>query len=155
MACKRVVLAMSKSLFTALLVAATTSLVSAAPADKESTERVSYNTGESDAGWIELADPTPANHGRTFVVLDDNTKPLVRLRLAANAGKPLIHTVRVDYKDGSSRVIRVEKRLAKKPELLDLRGPRKIHCITVVSEGNAKAKYTLHGEPPPQAVARR
>ena len=146
---------MPKSLFTALLVAASTSLVSAAPADKESTERVSYKaTGESAAGWIELADPTPANHGRTFVVLDDNTRPLVRLRLAANAGAPLIQTVRVDYKDGTSRVIKVGKRLAKKPALLDLRGARKIHCITVVSSGTAKAKYTLHGEPSPQVAGR-
>jgi hypothetical protein len=144
---------MMKSLLPALIVAATASLVSAAPADRESTERVSYKpTAARDTGWIELADPTPANHGRTFVVLDD--KPLVRLRLAAGSGKPLIRTVRVDYSDGTSRVIKVGKRLARTGELLDLRGARKVHCITIVSAGNTKATYTLHGEPP-QAVARR
>jgi len=148
---------MSKHLLTAIFIAATTSLVSAAPADKESTERVSYKgkgAGSTD-GWVELADPTPASHGKTFVLVDDNTRPLLRLRLAAESGRPMIQTVRVDYSDGTSKVVKLRKRLDKHGSYVDLRGPRKIHCITVVSEGNSKAKYTLHGEPPPAAVARR
>ena len=146
---------MLKSAFAASLVS--TSIVSAAPVKQETADRVRYSAKAdptSADGWIELADPTPANQGRTFVVLDDATSSLVRLRLAAQTGRPKIHSVRVDYTDGTSRVVKIGKAIGKRPAYVDLRGARKVHCITVVSDGNAKAKYTLHGEPPTRMAGR-
>ena len=136
---------------------ASTSIGSAAPVKQETADRVRYSS-DSEApqsdGWLELADPTPASHGRTFVVLDDATSSLVRLRLAAQTGRPKIHSVRIDYADGTSRVVKIGKAIGKRPAYVDLRGARKVHCITIVSAGSAKATYTLHGEPPTRMAGR-
>jgi hypothetical protein len=149
---------MTKPLLTAFFLAATTALVSAAPGDKESTEpteRVSYKaTGASDDGVVELADPTPANHGRVFITVDEDTRPIARLRLAAHSGRPKILAVQIDTDDGKRRVIRVGKVLGKKAHYVDLRGPQKLVRIMVLSEGTAKAKYTMHGDAPSRVAGR-
>jgi len=62
--------------------------------------------------------------------------------------------VQIDTADGKHRVIRVGKVLGRKAHYVDLRGPQKLVRIMVLSEGNAKAKYTLYGEAPSRVAGR-
>lgn len=116
-----------------------------------SSEKVVARAGLD--GWIELGDPTPASHGREFIMIDDNVAPISRLRLDATAGRPKIISVLVHYRDGTKRNVKIDKVLTK-PEMIDLRGARSIRTICVVSEGRAKAMYAVHGEPPKSVAGR-
>ncbi len=154
-------IAMKITFLSALFLAGTVSLVSASPADKEATGRVSYTKAEpaqtaTNEPWIELASPTPASHGKEFIEVDDSSGPLVRLRIAAHAGRPTVRSVRIDYKDGTQRTVRLDKTIDKmKPAYVDLRGERKIDRVIVVSEGSSKALYTVEAEPARSHVAAR
>ena len=96
----------------ALLLAGAFSLVSAAPDDKETTERVSY-TGKAkkdvpqadEDGWVELATPTPASHGREFIFIDAQTAPLEQIRVTAAAGRPIVRSLLIEYRDHTRRVV--------------------------------------------------
>jgi hypothetical protein len=100
--------------------------------DKETTDRISYGkkAGDStvkdrDDPWVELASPTPASHGREFIIVNSETGPWVQLRIAAAAGRPRVRAIRIEYRDGSERLVRIDKLLDKKrPAYVDLRGPR-------------------------------
>ncbi len=140
----------------AVLVAGSSSLVAAAPAPRESTARVSYtdlnppapdDAGAQD-GWIELASPTPASHGREFITVEGDNS-FTRLRIAAATGRPIVRTVRVYYKDGTSRVVRVDKVLDKRRNsvaIVDLRGAHAIDQVIVNTERDSKGTYTVHAE---------
>jgi len=147
-----------------MLLAGATALVSAAPVDNETTERVSYKdkarrsapSATDDSGWIELASPTPASHGREYIEVDGDGVPLVRLRITGHRGRTTVHTVRVDFKDGTSRTVRLDKVVSKdKPAYVDLRGAKRVERLVVATERAAKAEYTVHGEPSGTGVARR
>ena len=155
--------AMRITALSAMLLAGATALVSAAPVDKETTERVSYKdkarrtapSATDDSGWIELASPTPARHGREYIGVADGV-PLVRLRIAGHLGRTVVRTVRVDFKDGTSRTVRLDQVVSKdKPAYVDLRGPKRVERLVVVTERAAKAEYTVHGEPSGTGIARR
>lgn len=155
--------AMRITALSAMLLAGATTLVSAAPGDNETTERVSYkdkarrDAPTTDAeGWIELATPTPASHGREYIEIDRSTGPLVRLRIGAAHGRTLVQTVRIDFPDGKSRTVRVGKLVSKtKPAYVDLRGPRHVVRVVVTTGRGTRAEYTLHGEPAGGPVAHR
>jgi hypothetical protein len=158
-------IAMKITVLSAVLVAGAVSLVSAAPEKKESTERVSYTEkGKRDTpkaspdteGWIELATPTPASHGREFIFVDEAVAPIEQLRITATANRPIVRSLRIEYRDGTQRVVRLDKVVdAKHPAYVDLRGPKRIERVTVVSEGSSKATYALHGAPARSGVATR
>ena len=146
-----------------MLLAGATALVSAAPVDNETTERVSY-TGKTrraapatnDDGWIEIASPTPASHGREFIEVDADTGPLVRLRIAGHTGRTVVQTVRIDFQDGKSRTIRLDQVVSQdKPAYVDLRGPHRVERVIVATERALRADYIVQGEPAGGAVARR
>ena len=145
-------IAMKITALSALLLAATTSFVSAAPNTAETTGRVSYTEKGERAkpaardAWIELASPTPASHGREYIAVDSDLGEIVRLRVDAHTGRPIVRTVRIDYADGKQRVVRIDKVLDHKhPVYVDLGAPRRIERIVVVSEGPSKATYTVEG----------
>lgn len=146
-----------------MLLAGATALVSAAPVDNETTERVSYTNkarraapATNDDGWIEIASPTPASHGREYIELDRDTGPLVRLRIAGHRGRTIVQTVRVDFQDGKSRTIRLGQVVSKeKPAYVDLRGPHRVERVVVTTERTARAEYIVQGEPAGGAIARR
>jgi hypothetical protein len=152
-------IAMTTTALSALLLALSASLVSAAPEDKETTERVSYSGKAQDAAadeaWVELASPTPASHGREFIQLDEDAGPFVRLRIDAVAGRPTIRTVRISYRDGKQRVVRIDKVLSAKPAVIDLGGPKRIERLVVVTEGSKKMTYSVRGERVRNSVAAR
>jgi hypothetical protein len=147
----------------ALLLTATVSLVSAAPDDKETTERVGYTDkaqrsrpkADSD-GWIELATPTPASHGREYFIIDPETRPLTQLRISAAAGRLTVRGVKIEFGNHKTRYVQLDKVIdAKHPAYVDLRGTQRVEHVTVTTEGSTRATYALHGEPANTGVARR
>jgi hypothetical protein len=127
------------------------SLVLAEPSDRESTERVSYDgrgqprAAVDDDGWFELATPTPASHGREFIVIEPDARPLARVRLTAVTGRPIVRAVRLELADGTSRTVRVDRALdAKHPHIIELPA-RAITSLVVISEGSKRATYGVSG----------
>src|SRR5262245_49855567 len=155
--------AMRITALSAMLLAGATALVSASPVDNETTERVSY-TGKprraapatNDDGWIEIASPTPASHGREFIEVDADTGPLVRLRIACHTGRTIVQTVRVDFQDGKSRTIRLDQVVSKdKPAYVDLRGAPRGGRVIGAAGRAPRAEYIVRGDPAGGAIARR
>jgi hypothetical protein len=154
--------AMKITALSAILLAGASALVSAAPEDRETTERVSYTSKARRAapasleGWIELASPTPASHGREYITVNDQAGPLVRLRISSHRGRVIVQTVRVDFDDGKSRTFRLDKVVTRdKPAYVDLRGPKRVERVVVATERAGRAEYTLHGEVSSGGIARR
>ena len=162
---------MRTALLTSLLLAGTASIVAAMPEREETTGRISYNNNRKpddrrkaddgrrrgepsgtkhaarDPGWIELASPTPASHGREFVVLGADAGRFDQLRVVASSGRPEVHTVRVDYLDGRRRVFEIDRVLdvRRGPAYLDLRGAHEIKQIIVASDRASRGSYVLEG----------
>ncbi|MDX2086586.1 MAG: hypothetical protein SFX73_01995 [Kofleriaceae bacterium] len=144
------------AVFTTMLLA-TTGLVSAEPVDRESTERFrlkdqpAVSRQEPDAeGWVELADPTPSNHGKEFIPVGANAGTFTRLRVDAHSGRFFLQSVRVDFKDGSRKVKRVDARLSRKgPKskrsvVMDFGHGREIRQIVVTTDRDTRGTYTVH-----------
>jgi hypothetical protein len=154
---------MQSTAITLVVVAATASLVSAAPAREETTGRISYNehavqqvVTDHEPGWIELASPTPASHGREFVLVGADAGTFTQLRLTVASGRPEIYAVRVDYQDGSHRVFEVNRVLEARhrPMYLDLRGAHELKQIVVVSDRRSIGSYVLEGNTTENVAAR-
>lgn len=138
------------------------SLVSAAPARKETTARISYSdrgtpqrSAASEPGWIELASATPASHGKEFVMVGADAGTFTQLRLTAASGRPEIHAVRVDYQDGSHKVFQVGRVLdaRRRPAYLNLRGPHELKQIVVTTDPRSSGSYVLEGNTGDPGVA--
>jgi hypothetical protein len=149
----------------ALLLTGAVSSASATPDKTESTDRVSYKGDtrraapgpESSAdGWIELASPTPASHGREFIAVDPKATAFVRLKIAAVSGRPKIEFVRVIFADGTQRVVRLDRIVSKqRAAFVDLKGARKIDRLVVDTRGSKKSTYVIHGEADKASIATR
>ncbi len=146
---------MRTSAIAAFLLAGLTATVAAQPDKKETVERVSLIDVGKDApeatlpadddGWVELADPTPTKHGKVFISVGAGAGTFSKLRLDAAKGKPYVKMVKIDFKDGPSRVVRLGKSLSKtKPTYVDLRGAREIQQIVVYGEPKSNGTYTVH-----------
>jgi len=150
------------TVLTCVLLAAVASFVSAAPVREETTRRISYNEHRRDApapevGWIELASATPASHGREFVMIGADAGAFTQLRITAASGRPEIHSVRVDYQDGSHKVFRVDRVLdaRRRPAYLDLRGAHELKQLTVVTLRRSSGSYVVEGNTSDTSVASR
>jgi len=138
---------------TCLLVAGAASFVSAAPGREENTERVSYKDTKPkppdatrNEDWVEIASPTPTSHGREFIEVGAGAGTFTRLRVEATQGRPIVRNVRVDYKNGDSRVFTVDKLLVKnRPAYVDLRGAHEIERIVVSADTDSHGKYRVLG----------
>ena len=133
---------MTKTAISSLFLAIAASVVSAAPAKDETAERVSYNdkadSREEPEGWVELASPTPAKHGRTYITVDGR---YAQLRI--DAKRPLVKSVRIVYADGKERTVKLR---GKKSSVIDL-AIEPIEHIVVISDYRAKGTYTVHAMP--------
>src|SRR5579859_6756802 len=96
----------TSALFTLILVG----VVGTAAAQHEPAEpsgRVSYTDTATQAkpaaaqqtGEVQLADPTPANHGTEFIVVGKDAGSFSQLRLAATNGKVIVRRVRIFFAD--------------------------------------------------------
>lgn len=153
---------------TFLFLAGAASLVSASPAREETTARISYSeTREAprarpviEPGWVELASPTPAKHGREFIMVGADAGAFTQLRLTAASGRPVIRSVRIHYADGRRRSYDVDKAIdaKRRPIYVDLLGPSAIRQVIVYSDKNSPGSYVVEansGEPSRRTIAKR
>jgi hypothetical protein len=137
---------MTKTAISALILAIAPSVVSAAPAKDETAERVSYNDekekSDSPDGWVELASPTPAKHGRTYITVDGR---YAQLRVDRHKGRPVVKTVRIVYSDGKQRTVKINSR--KRSSVIDLAAGSTIEHIVVTTDWRSKGTYTVSAMP--------
>lgn len=138
------------SIVSLVLVTGASAIVAAAPDDRETTERVGIKDPPPAAppadGWVELADPTPAKHGRVYITVGAGAGTFSKLRIDVAKGRPTVQQVRVDFKAGGRRVVRVEKTLhaTRKPSAyVDLKGAREIRQIVIDSDPHSRGEYTV------------
>lgn len=142
-------------LFT-LILAGAAGVAAAQPEPAEPSGRVSYTENgaatpaaaqQLTGGEVELASPTPANHGTEFVVIGKDAGAFSQLRLAAATGRVIVRRVRIFFDDGSSRAVQVDKILdsyKKKDATIDLKGVKSIDHVTVTTEPG-HGSYALYG----------
>lgn len=133
---------MTKTAISSVFVAIAVSVASAAPAKDETAERVSYSdkvsSDDSSTGWVELASPTPAKHGRTFIIVEGR---YAQLRLDIHQGRPVVNSVKIVYADGKQRVVKLAA--GKRSSLIDLAGAATIDHIVVDADRRSKGTYTV------------
>ena len=157
---------MRSAIVTYVLLATSAPMAAASPERGETTERISYNQNArpqqatppdpaTSRGWVELASPTPASHGREFIEVGADAGTFSQLRIAAASGRPEIHAVRIEYEDGSRRVFRVDRVVDKRrgPATLDLRGARQIKQIVVSTDRASSGSYVLEATTAQTSVA--
>lgn len=138
---------MTKTAISSLFLAIAASAVSAAPVKDETAERVSYTEPEeekadSPEGWVELASPTPAKHGRTYITVDGR---YAQLRVDRHKGRPIVKTVRIVYSDGKQRTVKIDSR--KRSSVIDLAVGSTIEHIVVTADQRSKGSYTVMAMP--------
>jgi hypothetical protein len=140
----------------AILALLVPSVVTAAPTKNETAERVSYNDrakaeAPPDDDSVELASATPCSHGREFVTVDGS---YAQLRIESAKGRPVVKTVGIIFKDGTQRVVKVE-RAVKRPAVIDIKDNRVIDRVVITADWRAKGSYVVRGIPATGGVASR
>jgi len=147
----------SSALFTLILVGAVAT-ASAQPEPAEPSGRVSYTDlappakpaaaqQGAPAGEVQLADPTPANHGTEFIVVGKDAGQFSQLRLAATNGRVIVRRVRIFFADGTQQATDVDSILdgAKHREAtVTVKSPKSIDHITVSTE-QGRGEYAVYG----------
>lgn len=130
-----------------LILVGATAVVTAAPAKEETAERVSHTrekeaNAQDDRDWVELASPTQASHGRTFITVDGR---YAQLRIDAHQGHPHVKTVRIVYADGKQRVVKINRALAgnRPTALVDVDPRGAIDHVVIETDRRSKATYTV------------
>lgn len=156
---------MSTSTIVALLVTGSMSLASATPIHDERSERVSYNektrhdsAPKAAEGWIELASATPAHNGREYIVVDATAGAFSVLRIDAAKDRPIVESVRVEYRNGTHRIVQLDQVLdqtKRRSAFVDLHGPHDIESVVVVTDRHSKGSYAVLGMAERSNVASR
>jgi hypothetical protein len=140
-----------------VLLAATASLATAEPKQDENSGRVSYTgkhdpsskvTTHRDGDVVVLADPTPCKHGKEFIEVGENAGRFSQLRVDAHQGKVIVRRVRIEYVDGKTQTVDVDKILTKQNPSATItvaKGPRAIDSIVVTTETETNGSYSLAG----------
>ncbi|MDB4959106.1 MAG: hypothetical protein JWO36_6675 [Myxococcales bacterium] len=140
----------------AVLLAASASVATAEPKQQENSGRVSYNDKEDaaaqtlhrDGDVVELASPTPAKHGKEFIEVGPDAGQFSQLRVDAHDGTVIVRRVRIDYLDGKSQLVNVDKVLNKRNPSATItvaKGPRAIDSVVVMTERETTGSYSLQG----------
>jgi hypothetical protein len=148
-------LAMKFPALFAILVAGASSVASAEPKQTENSGRVSYNdkaggppaAAHRDGDVVELADATPTQHGKEFITVGRDAGRFSELRVEAQRGKVILRRVRIDYVDGKSQNIVVDKVLAKQNPLalIPVKRASEIEQVVITTERDTKGTYAVHG----------
>jgi len=143
-----------------MVVLGSVSFAVAGPDREESTARVRLDDKKTkfrhDGDWIELASPTTVKHGKEYISLNTDLGALDHVRIDAANGRPIVLTVRINFKNGTSRIARIERVIdKKKPVDIDLKGPQYIDSLVVVTDPVSNAEYKVMGLPASAGVATR
>jgi hypothetical protein len=147
-----------KAAFVTMFVLGSVMFAVADPEREESTARVRLDDKKTqfrrDGDWIELASPTTVRHGKEYISLATDAGALDRLRIDAAAGRPIVLTVRINFKNGTSRIARIDRVIDKKrPVDIDLKGAQTIDSLVVVTDPVSNAEYKVMGLPAGAGVA--
>src|SRR5947207_2753224 len=149
----------------AIVLVGASSIAAAQPQPKEDTGRISYNEKKQrsqgpprDGDWVQLATPTPANHGTEFVVVGKEAGEFGRLRISPSDGKVIVRRVKIYFDDGKQKIVDVDKVIdagRKNVALIDLDAPKAIDRIVVTTEPQTRGSYAIYGATGGGGVARR
>jgi hypothetical protein len=139
----------------AIVLSLAASVTSAQPGPDENTERVRYSDFDTahpgrnpaDQGdWVQLATPTPANHGTEFFAVGKDVGTLAQLRVDAD-GKVIVRRVKIIFADGKQQIVDVDRLLGGKQRsaTIPLTSPQPIDRIVVTTEPGTKGSYALYG----------
>ena len=155
----------SSALFTVIVVGAAAT-ASAEPKQEETSGRVSLNeeadqkkdAPRSPSDWVELATPTPAKHGKEFIVVGKDAGYFSKLRVDAAKGKTIVKTVKVYFEDGAVKNVRVDRTLSAKgarSTTIDLGDAKAIERVVITTERHTKGEYSLYGSSGASVVGSR
>jgi hypothetical protein len=137
-------------------------LLAAAGTATAEPERVRYGDAKApdkkpaadEAGWTQLATPTPASHGTEFMVVGKELGPFGKLRIDADKATVIVRRVKIYFDDGKTKVVQVDKAIApKKSTEIDLKTPGPIDHIVVTTE-SGRGEYALYGSSPAGVASR-
>jgi hypothetical protein len=139
----------------ALIVLGSSTTALAEPKQEESSGRVSLKENDATndpprvaAEWVELADPTPAKHGKQFIIVGRESGYFSRLRVDAAKGRTYVRHVRVLFDDGTSKTVRLERAVStkkRKSAIIDIADePRAIAQIIVTTDREG-GQWSLYG----------
>lgn len=95
-------------------------------------------------GWAPLADRYSTQSERQFI--DPGPRPLHRLRLEANDGRPVIDQIAIQYADGTTQVIRRPLGRATRVRDIDLNGgARHVNRVIVYANPRSQGTYSVFG----------
>ena len=154
------------ALFAMILVGGATT-ATAQPKQEETSGRVSLNDSKAaeaanepraPSDWVELATPTLAKHGSTFIIVGKEAGGFGKLRIDAEKGAVPVKQIRVSFTDGKTKVFKVNKRIDTKRQkslTFDLPTTKEIDQIVVVTDRRSKGEYTVHGSGTGGVIANR
>lgn len=139
----------------AFILAGAVATASAQPEPTEPSGRVSYTDQAAPAkpaaaqqgSEVQLASPTPANHGTEFIVVGRDAGQFSQLRLAATSGKVIVRRVRIFFDDGTQQAVNVDSILDSnrgKDATVNVKAATAIDHITVTTEPG-HGQYALYG----------
>lgn len=141
----------------AFILAGAVATASAQPEPTEPSGRVSYTdqaaatakpaAAQQTGNEVQLASPTPANHGTEFIVVGRDAGQFSQLRLAATSGKVIVRRVRIFFDDGTQQAVDVDTVLdsnRNKDATVNVKALKAIDHITVTTE-SGHGQYALYG----------
>jgi hypothetical protein len=140
-----------------LLLVVAAQVVSAEPTKEETAERVSYSGKKAKPpapteDWVELATPTPAAHGREYITVDGQYG---QIKIEATKGRPLVRSVRIDYRNGKHKVVKLDRLLGRGASTtIQIQGQHDITQIVVDTDWKSRGMYTVHGARPGDVATR-
>jgi hypothetical protein len=137
----------------ALIVVGASVTAAAEPKQEESSGRVSLKENDATndppriaSEWVELADPTPAKHGKQFIIVGRDAGYFSRLRVDAAKGRTFIRVVRVTFDDGTTKTVRLDRTVSKRKsafvEIAD--EPKAIDQIVITTDREG-GHWSLYG----------
>jgi hypothetical protein len=139
----------------AIVLFAASSVATAQPKPKEDTGRISYNEKiarqqreNPQDGWVQLATPTPANHGTEFVVVGKDAGEFDQLRIAPSSGTVIVRRVKIYFDDGKQKIVDVDKIInaeRNNAALIELDSPKPIDRVVITTEPQTRGSYALFG----------
>ena len=147
-----------------LLALAWATAATAQPRRDENTARLSYSDKQEaradeprrDGETVELASPTTTRHGKEFIVVGGSMGQFSQLRLDATKGRVEVHRVRIDFTDGKSKNVDVDKLLRKgKSTTIELGAPKGIERLVVTTDTSPAGEYAIYGLSGSTGVATR
>jgi hypothetical protein len=135
-------------------------VATAQPKPEENNGRISYTADKMRTPVprerVELASPTPASHGKEFLVVGPEIGKLRRIELEASSGKVDVRRITIAFDDGTTKQFKLDRTVDKNAiAVIDLGGPRQVDQIVVTTDRAPNGKYVVYGVSESSGVASR